>query len=115
MSIGISFGVNENAYRSFIAEGVTANPTVHDENSQDKIWRYAQRVHFHATGISAFSLGLVILVMFSDLTSRLKKRISVSRVQQLVSAFIVHHVFVSTINWSWTMNMWSQRSLRMPV
>jgi len=73
VSIGISFGVNEEAYKSFIAEGVAANPAVHDANSQDKIWRYAQRVHFHATGISAFSLGLVILVMFTDLTARLKK------------------------------------------
>ncbi|HNP30658.1 MAG TPA: hypothetical protein PKK23_16555, partial [Nitrospirales bacterium] len=44
-----------------------------DSKSADKIWRYAQRAHFHATGIAAFSLGLVILVMFSTLKPTYKK------------------------------------------
>ena len=70
--MGISFGVNEDLYKNFIAEGITANPTVHDAKSQDKIWRYAQRAHFHATGIAAFSLGLIVLVMFSRLHPKMK-------------------------------------------
>ena len=71
--MGVAFGIQEDAFKSYIAEGVTAHPTVHDAKSADKIWRYAQRAHFHATGISAFSLGLVILVMCSDLQPRLKR------------------------------------------
>jgi hypothetical protein len=36
------------------------------------IWRHAQRAHFHATGIAASSLGLIIVVIFSNLKARLK-------------------------------------------
>lgn len=69
---GISFGLNEDIYKSYIAEEIAIHPDVHDEKSQDKIWRYAQRAHFHATGIAAFSMGLIFLVMFSDMKARLK-------------------------------------------
>jgi len=72
VGMGISFGINEDAYKDFVAEGIAAHPTVHDEKSQSKIWRYAQRAHFHANGISAFSLGLLILVMFSAMKARMK-------------------------------------------
>lgn len=72
VGMGISFGINEDMYKDFIAEGVAANPEVHDAKSKEKIWRYAQRAHFHATGIAAFSLGLVILVMFSEMKARVK-------------------------------------------
>ena len=73
VGMGIIFGVNEDVFKDFIAQGITANPDVHDTKSPDKIWRYAQRAHFHATGIAAFSLGLVILVMFSTLKPTYKK------------------------------------------
>jgi len=70
--MGMTFGINEDFFKNYITEGIAANPTVHDAKSPDKIWRYAQRAHFHATGIAAFALGLVFLVMFSDLKSKLK-------------------------------------------
>jgi|TARA_Y100000310_G_scaffold232707_1_gene235562 hypothetical protein len=71
--MGIWFGVNEDLFKNFIAQGIAANPDVHDANSQDKIWRYAQRAHFHATGIAAFSIGLLLLVAVSSLNQMLKK------------------------------------------
>ena len=70
--MGMTFGVNEDIFKNYITEGIAANPTVHDAKSPDKIWRYAQRAHFHATGIAAFSLGLVFLVMFSNLKPKMK-------------------------------------------
>ena len=73
VALGIAFGVNEDAFKDYIAEGIAAHPEVHDEKSEDKIWRYAQRTHFHAGGIAAFCLGLIILVMFSDLRPRLRR------------------------------------------
>ncbi|HSF08172.1 MAG TPA: hypothetical protein VLA60_02095 [Nitrospirales bacterium] len=73
VGMGIVFGVNEDVFKDYIAQGITANPGVHDSKSADKIWRYAQRAHFHATGIAAFSLALVILVMFSTLKPTYKK------------------------------------------
>jgi len=72
IGLGISFGVNEDAYKDYVAEGVAAHPELHDETSEDKIWRYALRTHFHAGGIAAFCLGLIILVMFSDLSRNLQ-------------------------------------------
>ena len=73
IGMGISFGVNEDAYQDYVAEGVAAHPELHNESSADKIWRYALRSHFHAGGIAAFSLGLILLVMFSSLQRRLQR------------------------------------------
>lgn len=77
VSMGISFGINEDAYKNYIAKGIAAHPEVHDAKSQDKIWRYSQRAHFHATGIAAFSLGLLLLVMFSEMKETYKKTASI--------------------------------------
>ncbi len=73
VGMGILFGINEDLYKGYIKQGIEANPAVHDAKSADKIWRYAQRAHFHATGIAAFSLGLIILTMLSGMKSRYKK------------------------------------------
>ncbi len=77
IALGISFGVNEDAFKNYVAEGIAANPELHDDSSQDKIWRYAQRTHFHAGGIAAFCLGLIILVLLSDLSKRMQRRASI--------------------------------------
>jgi hypothetical protein len=73
IGMGISFGLNEDAYQDYVAEGVAAHPELHDASSADKIWRYALRTHFHAGGIAAFCLGLIIFVMFSNLSRRLQR------------------------------------------
>ncbi|MDR4496293.1 MAG: hypothetical protein AB7P17_14340 [Nitrospirales bacterium] len=73
VGMGIVFGINEDFFKDYIAQGVAENPAVHDPKSADKIWRYAQRAHFHATGIAAFSLGLIILLMFSGMKPGYKK------------------------------------------
>lgn len=72
ISMGIGFGIAEDSFKDFIAQGIAAHPGIHDEKSVSKIWRYAQRAHFHATGISAFSLGLILLVLFSRLKDKMK-------------------------------------------
>ena len=72
IGLGIGFGVAEDSVKSYISEGVASHEDVHDDKSNSKIWRYAQRAHVHATGISAFSSGLVLLIMFSSLKRNLK-------------------------------------------
>jgi hypothetical protein len=72
IGLGVVFGVAEDSVKSYISDGIAMHADVHDEKSNSKIWRYAQRAHFHATGISAFSIGLVLLVMFSSLKRRIK-------------------------------------------
>jgi len=73
IGLGIVFGANEDLFKDYIAQGIAAHPAVHDAKSPDKIWRYAQRAHFHATGIAAFSIGLLLLVAASSLTEKFKK------------------------------------------
>lgn len=73
LSMGIAFGVNEDGFQAYIAQGINAHPQLHDAKSPDKIWRFAQRAHFHATGIGAFTLGLILLTGFSGLDARLKR------------------------------------------
>jgi hypothetical protein len=77
IGLGIAFGVNEDMFQDYVAEGVAAHPEVHDERSAAQIWRYALRAHFHAGGIAAFCLGLVILVMFSSMSRKLKNSSSI--------------------------------------
>lgn len=72
IGLGIAFGVNEDFFETYIAQGIAAHPEVHDAKSPEKIWRYAQRAHFHATGIAAFSIGLLLLVSASSLKQRFK-------------------------------------------
>ncbi len=69
--LGVAFGANEEFFKDFISVGIAANPEVHDAKSPAKIWRYVQRTHFHATGIAAFSLGLIILTLLSRLRKSL--------------------------------------------
>ncbi len=72
LGLGVSFGINEDGFKTYISEGIAASPQVHDAKSQDKIWRYVQRAHFHAMGIAAVSIGLIILVMLSNMVARFK-------------------------------------------
>jgi hypothetical protein len=73
IGLGVTFGVNEDLFQTYVSQGIAAHPEVHDAKSQDKIWRYAQRAHFHATGIAAFSFGLLLLVSASGLKRKFKK------------------------------------------
>ena len=73
LGLGIGFGVAEDSVKSYISDGIASHAQVHDKKSNSKIWRYAQRAHFHATGIAAFSLVLILLIMFSSLKKELKK------------------------------------------
>ncbi len=73
LALGILFGMNEDLFKDFIASGISAVPDLHDENSPAKIWRYVQRAHFHAMGIAAVTISLILLVAVSSMTSGLKK------------------------------------------
>ena len=72
IGLGVTFGFNEVFFETYVAQGIGAHPELHDANSPKKIWRYAQRAHFHATGIAAFSIGLLLLVSASSLNQQLK-------------------------------------------
>jgi len=77
IGMGIAFGIAEDTFKDFVAQGVAANPDLHDSKSTSKIWRYAQRAHFHATGISAFALVLIMIVLFSSMRTKMKSIASI--------------------------------------
>ncbi len=71
--IAILFGFNEDMLKDEIKAGLEKNvkvqqiedPTKRSEkisSEADKNWRYYQRFHFHATGISAMMLGLLLFL-----------------------------------------------------
>jgi FlaA1/EpsC-like NDP-sugar epimerase len=73
----IGFGINEEYFKDYIAQGIEMHSALHDQKGQSKIWRYAQRSHFHATGIAAFSLGLLLLMLFSNMKRAMVHFVSV--------------------------------------
>lgn len=71
--IAIVFGVNEDFFKNQIAAGLEKNvkiqsltdPSVKEAklaSEADKNWRYYQRFHFHATGIGAMMLSLLLFL-----------------------------------------------------
>ncbi len=75
IALGIMFGVNEDWFQNYIKAGIASHPELHTPRSQDGIWRYVQRAHFHAGGIGAFSLGLILTTALSGL-SEARQRIT---------------------------------------
>lgn len=73
IALGVGFGMNEDAFKEMISQGVSAFPQVHDAKSSDKIWRYVQRAHFHALGVAAFSMTLILIAALSSLSATKKK------------------------------------------
>lgn len=70
--LGIAFGAKEEVFKSYISENIQANPAVHDEKSKDKIWRYVQKAHFHSSGIAAYSLALLLIILVSKMKNSMK-------------------------------------------
>lgn len=77
IGMGIAFGLFEDSFKEHIAQGIAAAPGLHDAKSQSKIWRFAQRAHFHGAAIASFAMVLIMFVMASDLKSWLKRLTSV--------------------------------------
>jgi hypothetical protein len=73
--LGALFGLNEDLFQNYIQSGIAANPQLFADAAaeQEKIWRWVQRAHFHAGGIGAFSLGLVILTALTNMGERRKQ------------------------------------------
>jgi uncharacterized membrane protein YraQ (UPF0718 family) len=73
--ISILFGANEGMFKDRILKGLEQNVKIQSiqdpgvkaekmKSEQDKNWRYYQRYHFHATGISSLSLVILLLLAF---------------------------------------------------
>jgi hypothetical protein len=72
ITMGVMFGTNEDGVKQFISDGIASHPAQHDAKSESKIWRYAQRSHFHATGVGGFALVLVLVTGLTSLPRKMK-------------------------------------------
>ena len=81
--IAILFGANEAMFEHKIAAGLERNAKIQAiadpaakaakiEAEAGKNWRYYQRYHFHATGIAAMVLGLLLFLARVDAPENLK-------------------------------------------
>ena len=73
VGISILFGVNEDIFKDRISAGLQQNIKIQQMSDpaqkaakiaaeSDKNWRYYQRFHFHATGIGAMMMGILLLL-----------------------------------------------------
>lgn len=81
--ISIIFGANEGFFKDRIAKGIDQNIKIQSiqdievknqkiKSEQDKNWRYYQRYHFHASGIAALSLSLLVFLAYIKTSSKKK-------------------------------------------
>lgn len=81
--ISILFGANEDYFKDKINEGLKKNEKVNQiqdpiekaavlKSEADKNWRYYQRFHFHATGIGAMIMGVLLFISFLSGPERIK-------------------------------------------
>lgn len=73
IAMGVLFGVNEDMFQDYIKAGIVAHPTLLQAKHQDIIWRWFARAHFHAGGVGAFSLGLVVVTALTAMSARRKQ------------------------------------------
>jgi hypothetical protein len=79
--IAILFGVNEQMFLNCIQAGLEKNVQIQQiadpearaakiKSETEKNWRYYQRYHFHATGIGAMMMGLLLFLAKLDIGAR---------------------------------------------
>jgi hypothetical protein len=75
IGLGVLFGVNEDLFQTYIKAGIDAHPDLLKPVHQDIIWRWFARAHFHAGGVGAMALGMVILTALTHM-SPVRKQIT---------------------------------------
>lgn len=79
--IAILFGVNEEMFLQKIHSGLERNTKIQQivsaeekaskiKSETDKNWRYYQRYHFHATGIAAMMMGVLLFLAQLNLSPK---------------------------------------------
>jgi hypothetical protein len=79
--IAILFGVNEEMFIRKIEAGLEKNVKIQQildpsekeskiKSETEKNWRYYQRFHFHATGIGAMMIGILLLLLQLNISAK---------------------------------------------
>jgi hypothetical protein len=77
--LGMAFGLYEDQIKDGLLADVKAHPQIH-EQTPDNIkrqvgdgWRYIQRAHFHAQGLGALGVGIIVVLGLSWVSAAVKK------------------------------------------
>jgi len=77
--LGMAFGIYEEPIRNYLTAQIQAHPEVH-EQAPDSIkrdanmaWRDIQRAHFHAQGLGALGVGIIVVLGLSWVSAPVKR------------------------------------------
>lgn len=88
--ISVLFGISEDIFKDKISAGLEKNIKIYQiqdplkkadvlKTEADKNWRYYQRFHFHATGIGAMMMGILLFL----------SRLQASRKQINIASYLI--------------------------
>jgi len=77
--LGMAFGLYEDQIKDGLLADVKAHPQIHEQtpdNFKKQVgdgWRYFQRAHFHAQGLGALGVGIIVVLALSWVSASVKK------------------------------------------
>jgi hypothetical protein len=82
--LGMAFGIYEDQIKDALMADVTAHSQVHvqtPDNIKKQVgdgWRYIQRAHFHAQGLGALGVGIIVVLGLSWVSAPVKKWVALA-------------------------------------
>lgn len=81
---GMAFGIIEDDIKGHFLSEVKAHPVIHEQtpgNIKKQVhdsWRYTQRAHFHAQGLGALGVGIILVLALSPASRAVRKWVSLA-------------------------------------
>ncbi len=82
--LGMTFGLYEDQIKDALLADVRAHPQIHEQtpdNFKKQVgdgWRYIQRAHFHAQGLGALGVGIIVVLGLSWVSAPVKKWVALA-------------------------------------
>lgn len=82
--LGMVFGLYEDQIKDGLLADVKAHPQIHEQtpnNIKQQVgdgWRYIQRAHFHAQGLGALGVGIILVLGLSWVSASVKKWVALA-------------------------------------
>lgn len=76
---GMAFGLYEDQIKGALLADVKAHPQIHEQTADNvkkqvgDAWRYIQRAHFHAQGLGALGVGIILVLGLSWVSASVKR------------------------------------------
>jgi hypothetical protein len=82
--LGMAFGIYEEPIRDYLAAQIRDHPDVHDQAPDNlkrdatMAWRDIQRAHFHAQGLGALGVGIILVLSLSWVSAPVKRWVALA-------------------------------------